>query len=605
VGALNSELLSPEVISMAAENTARVLAARAPMEFEEELRVGDKHMTFLASRFPLMNSQGEPYAVCAVATDITERKRTEQALRASEQQYRSIFNSSVDGMAVLDERGGIVDVNPAFLAMLSYQRGDVLGRQPEALLADGSRDVCGQLAAGIAEGHTFQRECTALGGDGRPVEIELRGVRMYYQGRPHLLAIMRDIGARKRSEQERAQLEGQLRQAQKMEAIGHLTGGIAHDFNNILTSIMGYITLATERQADLDDPKLAKYLSQTQVAASRARDLIQQMLTFSRGQRGERRPLPLTPLIKEATKLLDSTLPSSVEIETRLESSLPPVVVDPVQIEQVLLNLCINARDAMQGSGTIEIGLRQVSEIDHTCASCRKPVRGRGLVELSVNDTGRGIAPEVMERMFEPFFTTKDVGKGSGMGLSMVHGIVHDHGGHILVDSELGRGTTFRILFSPFEVSDPAGKVRSPRRSRRGAEVERLTGRVLVVDDEEMVGEFMSELLESWGLEVTVQTSPIKARKLVEKDPGRFDLVITDQTMPKLTGLDLACALSAISPQLPVILYTGYSDKLASADLKRCGVLALLTKPVEPVALKSILRANLPGASSTLVEQAQ
>ncbi len=605
VGSLNSDLLPPEVVAMADANTARILEARAPMEFEEELQVGVKQMTFLASRFPLLDQQGEPYAVCAIATDITERKRTEQALRSSEQQYRSIFNASVDGMAVLDEQGGIADVNPAFLIMLGYQREDVLGRRPDDLLAPGSQEVCGELAAGIAEGRTFQRECTAIGADGQPVEIELRGARMYYQGRPHLLAIVRDIGARKRSEEERAQLESQLRQAQKMEAIGHLTGGIAHDFNNILTSIMGYLTLATERQADLDDPKLAKYLNQGQVAASRARDLIRQMLTFSRGQRGERRPLPLMPLIKEATRLLDSTLPSSVEIETRLAGNLPPVQVDPVQIEQVLLNLCINARDAMQGSGTIEIGARRVDEIDHTCASCRKALRGRGLVELSVHDTGRGIAPEVMERMFEPFFTTKDVGKGSGMGLSMVHGIVHDHGGHILVDTELGRGTTFRILFAPLEVSEQQGKARSPRRSRRAGEAELLAGRVLVVDDEEMVGEFMSELLESWGLEVTVQTSPLKACKLVERDPGRFDLVITDQTMPKLTGLDLACQLSNIKPQLPIILYTGYSDKLVNADLKRCGVLALLSKPVEPAALKAILRANLPATAAALAEKAQ
>ena len=242
-------------------------------------------------------------------------------------------------------------------------------------------------------------------------------------------------------ERERARLEAQLRQAQKMEAIGHLTGGIAHDFNNLLTSIMGYVTLAAERSADGRDDKLASYLEQAHLACGRARDLIQQMLTFSRSRRGEPRPLALAPLIRESVKLLRSSLPATVALGTDLDDDAPPVLLDPVQLEQVLMNLAINARDAMRSSGEIRVAMRFVGRVAEVCTSCRKNVEG-DMVELSVSDNGPGIAADVQERMFEPFFTTKDIGQGSGMGLSTVHGIVHEHGGHVVVEKRAGRRRT-------------------------------------------------------------------------------------------------------------------------------------------------------------------
>jgi PAS domain S-box-containing protein len=594
VGSLNTDLLPAEVIAMANANTARVLEARAPMEFEEELQVGSKRLTFLASRFPLLDQHGEPYAVCAIATDITERKRTEQALRASEQQYRSIFNASVDGMAVLDEQGGIVDVNPAFLALLGYRREEVLGRKPGELLAVGSRDLCGELTAGIADGGTFQRDCTALKRDGRPVEIELRGARMHYQGRPHILAIVRDLTRRRHAQAERERLETQLRQAQKMEAIGHLTGGIAHDFNNILTSVMGYIALAGDRPASHRDVRLGKYLEQAHLASTRARDLIQQMLTFSRGRRGEPRPLSLAPLVKESLKLLRSTLPATIELRMDLDADLPAVLLDPVQIGQVLLNLCINARDAMPGGGSMRVGLRMAGEVDQACASCRNRVRAQPLVELFVTDTGMGIEAEVLERIFEPFFSTKEVGKGSGMGLATVHGIVHEHGGHILVDSAPASGATFRVLL-PLPAGRPdAVALEQPSQAGASAPQSLLNGRVLVVEDEQTVGEFMADLLETWGLSVIVKPNPEEARALFAAAPESFDLVVTDYTMPKGTGLDLARQLQALRPELPVILYTGYSDAVNEQDAQRCGVRALVRKPIEPAILLAVMREHLP-----------
>jgi len=531
-----------------------------------------------------------------VVTEI-ERTRAGEELRNSEEQYRTIFNHSLDGMIMWSAEGRIVDVNPAFLAMHGYSRDEVLNRNPSMFIPPESVEIFQAFLTEVGAGRPFRSDARSLRKDGSRFFVEVHGSPISYKGKPHLLAMLRDITERKQREEALRRSEEQLRQAQKMEAIGHLTGGIAHDFNNILTSIMGYIVLAAERPGSLDDAKLGKYLEQARLASTRARDLIQQMLTFSRGQRGEPRALSLPPLIREAVKLLRSTLPSSVEIETELSGDVPAVLLDPVQVEQVLMNLCINARDAMQGSGTIRMSVRTVEAVDCTCTSCRKRVQAQRMVELAVRDTGTGIRPEVLERMFEPFFSTKEVGKGSGMGLSTVHGIVHEYGGHVVVDTAPGKGTEFRILFDAL-VQDNVPTRRVARTRPSGQKNRsRLAGRVLVVEDERLVAEFMGELLKTWGLDVTVKTNPLEACELVASAAGRFDLVITDQTMPKLTGLELACKVTALRPGLPVILYTGYSEDLAPEELARCGVCALVRKPLEPAVLMSALRANLPAGS--------
>jgi PAS domain S-box-containing protein len=398
---------------------------------------------------------------------------------------------------------------------------------------------------------------------------------------------------RRSAEEEHDKLEAQLRQAQKMEAIGHLTGGIAHDFNNILTSIMGYIVLASERQAELGDPRLGRYLDQAHLAATRARDLVRQMLTFSRGQRGERKAVLLMPMIREAVKLLRSTLPATVEIETELASEVPAVTMDPVQLGQVLLNLAINARDAMEAQGRIRVAVRTTEVPGHVCASCRKPLPGGVLVELSVSDTGSGIAPQVAERMFEPFFSTKEPGKGSGMGLSVVHGIVHEHGGHIVVDSAPGRGAQFRLLFGPAAGVEEAIEQAAPGAARTSRPRPQLSGRVLLVEDEPLVAEFMGELLRGWGLDVAAFGNPVEALAAAERDAARFDLVLTDHTMPRITGLDLACRMRTLRADLPVILYSGYTDLIDPDRLAACGVTALLRKPVEQEALLALLGEHL------------
>jgi len=535
--------------------------------------------------FP-MQYRGQPH-VLWIGRDISERKRAEEALRSSEEQYRAVFNAATEALVLRDPEMRVVDVNPAFLRMSGYRREEVVGETRWFFASPENAALAKEMHARVCAGESVHFEISGIRKDGSRLDVEMHAVPMPYRGKPHALGMARDITERKRADAERAQLEAQLRQAQKMEAIGHLAGGIAHDFNNILTSIQGYAQLMGERPAAADDAKLASYLDHVELACNRARELIQQMLVFSRGRRGAARAVALVPLVRQAIRLLRSSLPATLEIVPEFAPYLPVARLDPVQAEQVLMNLCINARDAMHGRGVVQVGVAQSNFYGEVCASCRGPVNGR-CVELSVADAGPGIAPDVMDRMFEPFFSTKETGRGTGMGLAIVHGIVHEHGGHILVDSSAA-GARFRVLFpavSGLEVAELA-----PR--RRGAmPAARLSGRVLLVDDEQMVARFMHELLQGWGLRVHALTSATEARQTFSRAPHDYDVLLTDYTMPRMTGLDLARALREIRPQLPVILYSGYTDAIPESELGGAEV-DLVQKPIDPEALHAALRKHL------------
>ena len=541
-----------------------------------------------------MAYQGRPH-VLYIGRDITERKAQEERVRANEEQYRAIFNAIDEALVLRDADFRIVDVNRAYEAMSGFSRDEVVGELGLTFSAPEKLAERVALHERALAGEQVQFEVLGRSKAGREFAVEVRLVPIEYRGEPHVLQIGQEVTARNAAEGERAQLEAQLRQAQKMEAIGHLTGGIAHDFNNILQGILGNLALAGERQADLADARLGRYLERAQHSAQRARELIGQMLTFSRGQRGARRPVALPDLVRDACKLLRSTLPSTIDLRLSVEEAVPVMEVDPVQVEQVVLNLCINARDAMGGMGAIRIGLKPEAHIRSVCASCRQKVDGR-FVELFVRDTGPGIPPQVMDRMFEPFYSTKETGRGSGMGLSLAHGIVHEHGGHILVDSLVNERTKFSVLLpapaSPAAGARPAGRAAdAPARAHA-----LLSGRVLVADDEETIRDFMAELLGGWGLDVSVYADGAAARDAVAADPARFDLVITDQTMPQLTGLALARELTRMRPGLPIILYTGYAEDLLPRDLREAGVRKLVRKPIEPAQFFPILAAHLKSA---------
>jgi PAS domain S-box-containing protein len=574
------------------EEWIRSLHARAlagmPMLLETQRVCKDGTRIDVELRGVPIEFRGQPH-VLYIGRDISERKRGEEGLRKSEEQYRAIFNATTDALVLRDDGARVVDVNPAFLAISGYTRDEVVNDNRWIFAGPPMSALAKEMHRRVIAGESVHFEVEGTRKDGSPLHVEMHAVPITYRGKPHALGMARDITAQRRGEEERAALEAQLRQAQRMEAIGHLTGGIAHDFNNLLASIMGYVTLAAERAAGAD-PKLAHYLEQSLASSRKARDLIRQMLTFSRGQRGAPRPLNLAQAAEGALALVRGSLPATLEILTEFDPAAE-VLLDPVQLDQVLLNLAINARDAMQGLGTLQVEVHRAQPIDAICASCRQRFGG-AFVELAVADSGPGIAPKVLERMFEPFFTTKQVGGGSGMGLATVHGIVHECRGHIVVENRAQSGSRFRILLPPLGAG--AGVAESALQApaapaRRSA----LKGRVMVVDDEAPVADFMRELLRGWGLQAVSVTSPRTALQAFQADPDAFDLVITDLAMPGTTGFGFARELLSRRPGLPVILYTGHIDPIAQREIESAGIRALLAKPVDPDQLHGLLKTLL------------
>jgi PAS domain S-box-containing protein len=583
----------PELTEHVKRLHARALAGERVV-FEALARRKDGSRFNIETRGVPILHKGQPH-VLYIGRDITARKTEEELLRASEEQYRAIFDASDDALVLWNSELERVDVNAAYERIYGYARDEVLGGHYERKVPPEYAERRRALVKRTLAGERCRVELETLHQDGRRIHVEVRTIPIRHRGKPHVLAISRDVTERKAAEAERAQLEAQLRQAQKMEAIGQLTGGIAHDFNNILQSILGNLTLAGERTEALEDPKLARALERARISAQRARELIHQMLTFSRGRRGEPRLLSLPELVGEAAKLLRPTLPSTIGLGAELGAQVPAIKADPVQLEQVLLNLCINARDAMGGTGSITLEVREASYAGAVCTACRQKFSG-GFVELSVRDSGPGIAQDVLDRMFEPFFSTKEVGMGSGMGLSMVHGIVHEHGGHILVDTAPGLGARFRVALPAVRGSQVEAAPRAgPQRQER-----RLTGSVLVVDDEELVLELVGDLLSDWGLEVTLKSSAEEARQAFAAEPQRFDVVLTDHTMPRVTGLELARDIQAIRAGTPVVLYTGYGDDIPGRELAAANVLTLARKPVEPAELFNLLKTSLKQSHNTV-----
>lgn len=585
----------PEIMATIRRLHEQALAGE-PVRLETELVRRDGERYDLELRGVPILHHGEAH-VLYIGRDMTQSKRAERALRNSEEQYRAIFNASADGLVVRDAHYRAVDVNPAYLRMSGFTREEVLSAtrvltQPDAALQQRHRAQHAEILAG----RPVRFEAPGVRKDGSPFYLEVSGMPVTYRGEPHVLYAARDITERKAAEDERGRLEAQLRQAQKMEAIGQLTGGIAHDFNNILTSVIGYLVLGQERAERLGDPKLQRQLSQAHIAAQRARELIAQMLAFARRQRGQRRTLALGPLVGQTLQLLRATLPSSVSLDFAAPASAGGddmnVTVDAVHLEQVLFNLCINARDAIAGSGWIRVRLGRNGG-GGTCASCRAQVEAGRWVELSVADSGSGIAPDLIERIFEPFTSSKEVGRGSGMGLAMVHGIVHDHGGHVLVETSPDTGSVFRVLLPPASGA-AADAPDGPAVATAAGEA--LCARVMVVDDEAMVGDFMAELLSGWGIEVVLQRSPLQALAWLEDKGQALDLLITDQTMPQLDGLQLARRAASLRPGLPVLLYTGNADGVDEAEAKRHGVCGVLRKPIDNESLHALMKSCLQRA---------
>ena len=391
-----------------------------------------------------------------------------------------------------------------------------------------------------------------------------------------IYAIVADISEQVHSQENKEEMQKHFLQAQKMESLGELTAGISHDFNNILSSILGYDELLLGMSDYSDRDKIKSYLQQIHTAGERARDMIKQMLMFSKKIDIEKEPLQLSSLIEETLKLIKPAVTSSINIDVNTLSQLPLIEASSVQLQQVLVNLCINARDAMDGSGELSLHLDRVHIDEELCSSCHLPVAG-DYAEIAVIDTGSGISRELQDRIFEPFMTTKEKSRGTGMGLSMVHGIIHDHGGHILLDSEPGEGTIFRILLpiSPATIDSNdtiAAPTETACKTVQAAEI-------LVVDDDVHLANFTTELLVSNGYHVHTCHNGKQALQQYQQHPEQYRLIITDQTMPEMTGVEMASAILKQQPHQAIILCTGYSNQVDAEWAKKLGIKEFLNKP--------------------------
>jgi PAS domain S-box-containing protein len=488
---------------------------------------------------------------------------------------------------MIDDKGVMVLVNREVERLFGYAREELLGKPVEMLVP--ARFRTGHihhrgafLRDPKARPMGAGRELFGLCKDGAEVPVEIGLTPVVTEEGFFVISAIVDISARKRAERERHHLEAQLRQAQKMEAVGTLAGGIAHDFNNILGAIVGYAELA---QAELvDRPGPAGDLAELLKAATRGKELIERMLAFSRRQEPVRRPLDLQQAVTDVRQLLRATVPAAIEIRLGEGATRPPrVAADATSVHQILMNLATNAAHAMPGGGVLEIGVEPFYARDST-ARAHPGLREGPYVMLTVRDTGSGMERAVRDRAFEPFFTTKPPGSGSGLGLAMVHGIMRDHEGTVELESEPGQGTLVRCFFpSLADEEDEVVPGASPTPRGQGE-------RVLFVDDEESLARVGDRRLQRLGYAGTAVTDPVRALETFRARPEAFDLVITDYSMPQLAGLDLARAVRELRADIPIIMLTGFIEDLPPELIEQAGVSRVVKKPISMRDLGTVLR---------------
>jgi len=484
----------------------------------------------------------------------------------------------------------IIDVNRSTLALYEAGSKEELLANMGHILPQTAQHVLMQELVSMAEAGRFEIECVnlTLRGNERHLLIKSSIPPGYEDNWERVYISVYDLTERIEAEKERKALGRQLRQAQKMEAVGSLAGGIAHDFNNILSAVIGFTEMAME-----DAPPesfLSHNMEQVLQAGLRAKHLVQQILAFSRQSEHEMRPVQLGRIIKEACELLRASLPTTIAIRTDIRTEAF-TLGDPTQMHQVLMNLCTNAGHAMREDGgrlTITLEEASTAEIQEK----RLPgMDAEAYLRLVVRDTGHGIPPNIMDRIFDPFFTTKEHTEGTGMGLSVAHGIVKSHQGTIDVESRAGQGTTFRI-YLPKILPHEKDAARDAPPLPSGHE------RVLFVDDEAMLVDMSRQILKRLGYRVTASTSSVEALQYFQKDAAAFDLVITDMTMPQMTGKELATEILKINPDVPIILCTGFSETITEEAAKRIGIQAFILKPIVMSDLAETMRQVLDGTPS-------
>lgn len=524
-----------------------------------------------------------------IQVDVTERQLAEAAVRQSQQRFSHIFDNSPIPITLSTQSDGkFIAANDSFLRFSGYSLAEVLGRTTDDLqlhAKPGQRAEILDLLRRDGRLHGLELPFRTKSGAVRDnvlwVEILTIDTTKY------VLAMSLDVTEQKAAERQQQALEEQLRQAQKLDALGTLAGGIAHDFNNILGAIISYAELSK-----LDNPAnltLGQNLDEVLRASQRASVLVRQILSFSRQQKEERRSMQLRPIVEEALSLLRATLPTTIAIEASLSTPVANVLVNATQVHQIVMNLGTNAAHAMRGQqGKLSLALEAV----HLDAAATKPhveLEPGDYVKLSISDTGHGMDAATLQRVFEPFFTTKVAGEGTGLGLSVVHGIVKEYQGVVTIDSEVGRGTTFHIYL-------PAAHALPSSIAQEDHHIPSGNGEhVLFVDDEAALGAATLKMLQRMGYRATAHRSSLAALAALKEAPGTFSALVTDFTMPEMTGIELARAAVSIRPDLAVLLVSGSSGALSSADLRAAGVREVLNKPVGYAGLAQALHRALHG----------
>jgi PAS domain S-box-containing protein len=546
----------------------------------------------------------------------TSLSRSNEELTTAKAYVDNILASMSDGLLVTTAEGTINKTNQALCRLLGYSEAELLEKQVFSFFENPAEAEASFTPWKNKNRDISKAEHQLLTKEGARVPILFSATALADEtgGLIGIVCIFTDITERKKSETalreahdlleqrviertrelaeantaltremaERKRAEAELRQAQKMRAIGTLAGGIAHDFNNILTAIIGYTQLAMHRATS--DATSRSYLGEVFIASQRAQKLVQQILTFSRQSEQEKRPVEIHPIVKEALKLLRASLPANIEIVQDIPARCGSVMADPTQIHQVVMNLCTNAYHAMQEKG----GTLTVSLFETAAENISPPLPAGDYMQLVVSDTGCGMDTATLERIFEPYFTTKETGKGTGLGLAVTHGIVEGLGGQIRVVSTTGLGTTFSVCLPLHKQPQAEPEEPSEKKEIRGG-----SERILVVDDEQELVRLLEVVLRRYGYRVTSFSDSTAASAWFDANPGEVDLVITDMAMPKLTGQDLARAILAKRPDLPIILGTGYSEVINAERAKQLGIRAFFLKPLQEEELAGLVREVL------------
>jgi two-component system, cell cycle sensor histidine kinase and response regulator CckA len=565
--------------------------ARASKRWEKRYIRKDGAIIWVAVTASLLrDNSGEPLNMLGVVEDITASVHAQEALRQTEERFRQVVEHAPQGIVVTT---GVEAryLNAAAARWFGAESPAQLIGSPvlDRIRADHRPAVRERLATVSAGEPALPAELDFLRLNGDVFPVEVSATPILYDGQVSALVFFRDLTDRKRAEEERTRLEQRLRQAQKMESVGRLAGGVAHDFNNHLTVINGYCDMLLDALGP-DDP-LREELSEIRAAGDRAAALTQQLLAFSRKQVVEPRPLNLNDVVEEYCRMVRRLIGEDIEVATELDPALGPVLADRGQMHQVLMNLAVNARDAMPDGGTILVTTTnaELADVDPAVAD----VKPGPYIVLTLSDTGVGMSPETLQKIFEPFFTTKPMGIGTGLGLATVYGIIEQAGGFIRVTSQSGHGTTFRIYLprigeDPQAALTPAGS----QKSIGGNET------VLVVEDQAEVRKLATGILKKNGYSVLEAANGAEALALAAERPGRIDLLLTDLIMPGITGRELAQRLAEARPEIKVLYMSGYSDDLLARDGMLPGSIAYLSKPFAPADLATKVREAIGGTAS-------